>query len=55
MKKLVKDCITALIEGNKPGDDPVKKAKEPLVVRESVVVIEGAVAVEPLVGESVVG
>jgi hypothetical protein len=54
-KKLVKDWITALIESKKPGDDAVKKADEPRVVRESVVVVEDAVAVEPLVGESVVG
>jgi hypothetical protein len=55
MKKLVKDWITALIEGKKPGNDAVKKAKKPLLVRESVVDVEDAVAEEPLEGEFVVG
>ena len=54
MKKLVKDRITALIEGKKPGNDAVKKAKKPLFVRESVVAVE-VVAEKPLVGEFVVG
>ncbi len=51
----MKDRITALNEGKKLGNDAVKKAKEPLVVRESVEVIEDAVAEELLVGEFVVG
>ncbi len=55
MKKLVKDQITALMEGKKPSNDTVKKAEKPLLVRESVVVAEEALLGEFIVGELEVG